>query len=140
MNDKLKCLLCGKLYDHLGSHIWHGHHITAREYKEEFELPYNMSLISHSVYLKKSEAFEKHREKYVKNLLKNGKKYQFKKGCSGVRRISQHERNTILERIEKVNKSKRKLILCPVCRMKFYHLESHLFNKHKMLSVKNYKL
>ena len=136
MTDKLKCLICGKYYDHLGSHIWHGHHITAREYKEEFELPYKMALISDTIYQKKRDAFEEHREKYLKNLRKSGKKYQFKKGHSGLRRISEHERKILLERILNVNKRKKKLEQCPVCRMKFNHLESHLFNKHRLLSVK----
>ena len=137
MTDKLKCLICGKRYDHLGSHIWHGHKITAREYKEEFGLPYNIALISDTIEQKKSAAFEKHREKYVKNLLKNGKKYQFKKGRLGIRRISQHERDVIMKRIRNVNKNKKELVSCPVCKMKFNHVESHLFNKHQMLLIKN---
>jgi|SRR3989304_3529417 len=134
MSDKLKCLICHKWYHHLGSHIWHGHHITAREYKQEFELPFKMALISDTIYQKKREAFEKHRAKYIKNLMKSGKKYQFKKGHLGVRRISQHERKVILKRIQEVNK-KMKIELCPVCKMKFGHLQSHLYNKHKMIQV-----
>jgi hypothetical protein len=133
---KLKCLICGKWYHHLGSHIWHGHKILARDYKEEFELPYKMALISEQVYQKKRERFEENREKYLKNLTKYGKKYQFNKGHSGVRRISQHERKVILKRILKVNKSKGRLEQCPVCKMKFNHLESHLFNKHGLLKIK----
>ena len=137
MIDKLKCLICGKRYDHLGSHIWHGHKITAREYKGEFELPFKMALISDTLRDKKRIAFQKHREKCLKNLLKGGKKYRFKKGHSGVRRISEHERKVLLARILDINKRKEKLELCPVCRMKYNHLESHLFKKHKMLLIKN---
>lgn len=133
---KLKCLICGRSYHHLGSHIWHGHQITAREYKEEFELPYKMALISEEVYEKKRERFEEDREKYLRNLAKHGKKFQFKKGHSGLRRISQHERQIILERILKVNKTKGRLEQCPVCRMRYRHLESHLYNKHGMLKLK----
>ena len=127
--------MCGKRYHHLGSHIWHGHHVIAREYKEEFELPFKMALISNTIYEKKRDAFEKDRERYLKNLIKYGKKYRFNKGHSGLRRISQHERKILMERILKVNKSKTKLELCPVCKMKFYHLQSHLFNKHRMIQV-----
>lgn len=127
--------MCGKQYHHLGSHIWHAHKILAREYKEEFELPFKMSLISNQVYEKKREAFEDKREMYLANLAKGGKKHQFKKGHSGVRRISQYERKALMERILKVNKSKEKLAQCPMCRMKFNHIESHLFNKHKLLKV-----
>lgn len=136
MKNKLKCLLCGKEYHHLGSHIWHGHHITAREYKEEFELPFKMALISDTIYEKKRKAFEDKREFYLSNILKGGKKHQFKKGHSGKRRISQHERKVIMDRILNVNKSKKKLTQCLVCRMKFNHIESHLFNKHKLLKIK----
>jgi len=136
MTDKLKCLICKKRYHHLGSHIWHGHHILAREYKEEFELPFKIALISDTIYEKKRLAFEEHRERYLKNLTVSGKKYQFKKGHSGVRRISQHEREIIVERILKVNKSKSRLEQCAVCRMKFNHLESHLYNAHKLISIK----
>jgi len=91
---KLKCLICGKRFNHLGSHIWHRHKITAREYKEEFGLPYKMALISTEVKLKKQDAFEKDREKYLVNII-NNKKWQFKKGKSGIRRISQRERMEI---------------------------------------------
>src|SRR3990167_5482186 len=135
-NDKLKCLICGKSYHHLGSHIWHKHKILAREYKEEFELPFKMALISDTVYEKKRMAFEERREHYLRNLTKAGTKYQFKKGHSGIRRVSEHERKIIVERILKVNKRKKKLAQCPVCRMKFNHIESHLFNKHQMIKIK----
>ena len=132
---KLKCLMCKRFYDHLGSHIFHFHGITAREYKTEYELPFKMALISNEVYLKKKEAFEKDSEKYLKNLKKHGKKYQFKKGCTGQRRISQHERDVNLKRILEVNK-KRKPEKCPVCKMIFDNVDSHLANKHKLLKIK----
>jgi len=95
-----------------------------------------MALISEDIYKKKSDAFNEHREKYVKNLLKSGKKHQFKKGKTGTRRISQHEREVAVERIENVNKKRKgKLEACPVCKMKFNHLESHLYNAHKLIKV-----
>ncbi len=131
---KLKCLICGKNYSHLGSHIAHGHKITAREYKEEFELPYNTSLISSEVKLKKQEAFELHREKYLKNLTKCGKKYRFKKGRTGQRRISQGERETFIKRINNVNKN-RKSEKCPVCNVIYKNVYSHLYTKHKLLKI-----
>lgn len=132
-DSRIKCLICGKYWNHLGSHLWHKHQVLARDYKEEFGLPFKMSLISQEVYEKKSEAFNKHRKKYLNNLLKSGKKYRFKKGQSGVRRISEYEKKKVLARILDVNKRKEKLESCPVCRMKFNHVESHLFNKHKLL-------
>lgn len=133
---KITCLLCGRKWHHLGSHLWHGHHVLSRDYKEEFELPYNMALISEEVYEKKLEAFERDKEKYLRNLKKAGRKYQYKKGHSGLRRISQHERQVMLKRILDVNKKiKGKLEPCPVCHMKFNHLPSHLANKHHLLQI-----
>lgn len=132
---KLKCKICGKEYFHLGSHIWHAHKIRAREYKEEFGLPYNMALITSEIKIKKQEAFEEHRDKYMQNLLKAGKKYYFVKGRTGQRRISENERKTILTRINEVN-ANRKPEPCPVCKMIFDNVASHLANKHKLLIIK----
>lgn len=134
--DKLKCRLCGKTFQHLGSHLWHKHQVLAKEYKEEFGLPYREALISTSVYEKKRDRFEEDREKYIKNLLKNGKKFQFKKGNNGVRRVSEKERQTVTARIKLINDNNQTMKSCPVCKMKYLHLESHLFNKHKLIQVK----
>ena len=136
---ELTCKLCGKNCKHLGSHIYHKHGITAREYKTEFELPYAMSLISVGVYDKKVARFEEGREKYLKNLTRE---HSFEKGRDGNRRISDYEKQNVKKRIEDVN-SKRASIgyqPCPVCHMKFKHLESHLFNAHGFIKVANTKL
>ena len=131
--DKLKCKLCGKTYQHLGSHLWHKHKITAREYKHEFGLPYNMALISKQIYEKKVAAFDENRDKYLKNILKdNG--HRFEKGKTGSRRISKLERERFIARIKKVNKDK-KPEKCPVCNMIFNNLDSHLYNKHRLIRV-----
>lgn len=132
---KLKCKMCGKSFSHLGSHIWHAHKIRAREYKTEFGLPYNTALISSEIKRKKQDAFELDRPKYIKNLLKAGNKYRWKKGHSGIRRISQQERITILARINKVNKTRKKEP-CPVCKMIYKNVDSHLANNHKLLRIK----
>lgn len=133
--NKLKCLICGGEYRHLGSHLWHKHKVLAREYKEEYGLPYKMSLISEDIKEKKRIAFEADRDTYINNLKKGGEKYKFKKGHSGLRRISEHERKVVLKRIQDVNND-MKPEECPVCHMVFDHLPSHLANKHKLISVK----
>jgi len=136
--NRTVCKICGKKCKHLGAHLWHAHGVLAREYKEEFGLPFKMSLISKEVMAKKSEAFEKDREKYIKNLAKAGAKYQFKKGQSGYRRVSEYEMKKVIARINDVNaKKKSTLTPCPVCNMQFNHMESHLFNKHGLIQVKN---
>ena len=133
---KLKCLICGKICDHLGSHCFHKHKMTAREYKTEFELPWKMSLISESVYQKKRDYFDEHRQKFLRILLKSGKKHRFKKGHHGLQRTSEYEREEIIKRIKKVNSDRIKYKSCPVCKIKFQHLESHLFNKHNLIYAK----
>lgn len=133
---KLKCLICGKEYHHLGSHLWHGHGVLAREYKEQYGLPYKMALISEQVWQKKHDKFELRRPEYLRNLLKSGTEHRFKKGQTGTRRISEQERQTNIERIKKVNTERKgTLAPCPVCKMQFEHLASHLYNAHKMLQV-----
>ena len=131
--NKLKCLICGKTFDHLGSHLWHGHHILARDYKKEFGLPYKMSLISDEIKEKKRKATLLYEPTFKKNF-KGSKKFQFKKGKTGQRRISQHERRVILARINEVNKN-RKPEQCPVCNIIFDNVASHLATKHKLLKI-----
>ena len=128
--NKLKCMICGKTFSHLGSHIWHKHKITAREYKQEFELPYNMSLISDEVLEKKRAGFERNKDFFLNNLKKSGKKYQFKKGHTGQRRISEHEKVILLERIKQVNKN-RKSEKCLICNMIYKNINSHYYTKHR---------
>lgn len=133
--DRTLCRLCGKKCEHLGSHISKAHKTTAKEYKEEFGLPYNMSLISLKVLKKKQEKFEEDREKYLKNLSLHGSKFHFKKGKTGKRRISERERREFIARIAKVNKE-REPEVCPCCNMEFKNLDSHLYNKHNLLRIK----
>jgi len=132
--DRIKCKICGKSFHHLGSHLWHKHKIRAKEYKARFGLPYNFALISPKVYRKKVRAFNEHREKYLKNL-ENSKNFRFQKGKVPKNRYrSAKEVEHYLSTCKKMNK--RKLEQCPVCGMKFYHLDSHLYNKHKLIRIK----
>lgn len=131
--NMLTCKICHKQFKHLGSHIWHKHKILAREYKERFGLPYNMGLITEEIREKKRRTATW--QKTWKKNFKNSKKYQFRKGHSGHRRISRYERKQIIKRIKSVNSENAKFFQCPVCKMKFHHLESHLYNKHKLLKV-----
>ncbi len=134
MNDLLTCLLCGGQYSHLGSHIWHRHKIKAREYKVEFGLDYKTALISETVKKKKQIAFNEDREKYIANLTKAGKKYQFKKGEGGHRTYFSDESKDRYRQ----QSSNIKIQLkgrCPVCNMGFDNVNSHLFMKHKLKKV-----
>ena len=128
--------MCGRCYKHLGSHIYHCHGITANEYKERFGLPHNMALITEEIYKKKSDHYAQHREKYLKNFLKASKKYRFKKGKKQIRGyISAQAKRQALENLAKINKS-RKREQCPICKQIFDNLDSHLYNKHKLIRVR----
>ena len=132
---KLTCKLCHQDYKHLGSHLWHRHGMLARAYKERFELPYQEALISEDIYHKEKKAFEKHRSANLKNIYEGGKKNRFRKGHSGLRRISVSERKRIIKRIVGENKKRGKFAGCPVCKIKYLHVESHLYNKHRLIKV-----
>ena len=129
---KLKCNLCGKQFNHLGSHIWHAHKVLARDYKAEFGLPYNMALTTPEI-REKQQASSLEYKTYERNF-KGSKKFYFKKGKDGHRRISEHERKILIERIKNVNKNMH-AEKCPVCKMEFKNLASHLFMKHNLLRI-----
>ena len=38
MSNKVKCLICGKEFDHLGNHVYFSHGIKLSEYRERFNL------------------------------------------------------------------------------------------------------
>ena len=130
----LKCKICGKYFKHLGSHVWHKHRMLARDYKRRFGLNYNHPLITSKIQEKMRDAFWNN-PKGLKNL-KKGRKYRFKKGVHKVQGyISAEKKRQIYLNLLKINKRKR-WERCPICGIKYKHLASHLYNKHKLLKVK----
>lgn len=136
-DENIICKICGKEYQHLGSHIFHTHKMLAREYKAQFGLDYNYPLISAEVKEKKQLRFEENRKKYLLNLFKAGNKYRFKKGVSTHPRISRQTRERLLEQAKGIQSSVEGL--CPICKVRYKHLQSHLFNKHGLLSINKQK-
>lgn len=135
----LECKICHNEYKHLGSHIFHKHKIKANKYKEIFELPHNLALITLEIKEKKQKHFNQYREKYLKNILKYGKDYHYKKGRTQIKGyISADSKRKVLERIIKINKERKKE-KCIICNMVFNNLDSHLYNKHKMIKVKKFE-
>ncbi len=75
--DKKRCKICGRWYVQVGSHIVQVHHITARKYRELYDLP-----------VKKGITPDWYKELKAKYAIENGtwknlqigKKYQYKKG------------------------------------------------------------
>jgi len=130
----MKCLLCGKHYKHLGSHLWHAHKVKAREYKMEYGLDLKFALIDDEIKLKKQEAFKEKRELYLKNLRVGGKKYQFKKGHAPKRTyFSEQSMDRAYKNLKKINQ--RTPRNCPICNQRSRHLPSHLYNAHGLLVV-----
>ena len=130
----LKCLICRMGYNHLGSHIAHGHKITAKEYKKMFGLSYNTALISPEIKLKKQIAFEKDREKYLNNF-STSKEYRFTKGSINRFYFSKESEEKAKKELQKINSTLIPL-LCPYCEIKFKNLNTHLMNIHKVKMVK----
>lgn len=131
----MKCEICKKEYRHLGSHIYHAHKILTREYKIQFGLPIKESLISDEIREKLRDANAENYDLVVKkNLLANGSKNWFKPGDRIGNRnyISTKTMRKHVETIEKYNKT-RKMEQCVVCKLRFNHLASHLFNAHKLI-------
>lgn len=55
MSEKIKCLICGKIFDFLAPHLNRTHKISASEYKEEFDLPAGLPLASGEYRLKHAD-------------------------------------------------------------------------------------
>lgn len=130
---KLKCKICNKIFKHLGSHVWHKHKVLSRDYKMEFGLDIKTALVTEDIKEKQKEHSRKWKT-YVGNF-KGSKKYQFKPGARYKSQyISPQQRKRILINLVKMNKKKKEH--CPVCNIIFDAVDSHLFNKHKLLRVK----
>jgi predicted transcriptional regulator len=79
-NNKVKCLICGKYYVQVGSHIVQSHGITAREYREQFKLEVKKGIVPKWYREMKGEQCIENGT--VENL-KKGKKFRFVKGQKG---------------------------------------------------------
>lgn len=83
------CHICGKAYSKLGNHIAFAHHITTREYKEQFGLCYNTKLTSKPYQtLMRNYNTEQNMPIILPQL---GQKTQFKPNKTGSRRSSLQE-------------------------------------------------
>ena len=79
--DKIKCLICGRWYKQVCTHVVQVHKITAREYRKQFGLDVKRGLLPDYLrQLYRKQVFENG----TLNNLKAGKKNWFKKGQKGV--------------------------------------------------------
>ena len=75
--DKVQCLICGKWYVQVCSHIYQVHGMTGREYREKFGLDVKKGVVPK--WFRKKKGNTAIANDTYKNL-EAGKKYRFKKG------------------------------------------------------------
>ena len=104
-DKKVQCLICKRWYVQVCSHVLQAHGVTAREYKENFELEVKRGIVPKWYReMKGEQAIEN--ETY-KNL-EAGSKYRFKKGQKGV---GVYKRSPItIERVRNLGKKYGKKI------------------------------
>jgi hypothetical protein len=59
-SDRVQCLICGKVYKSLGSHINRIHGLDETLYKQRFGIPYTVGLVSEPTATRHKEAYGKH--------------------------------------------------------------------------------
>lgn len=85
---KVQCLICGKWYRQVGTHIVQVHKITAREYREQYGFDVKRGQLPEDY--RKLKSITAVENGTAKNL-KAGKKFWFKKGQAGVGRYERSE-------------------------------------------------
>ena len=58
LEDKIQCSECGEWFRFLGGHTPSAHKITAREYKDKYELPQNIPLCTPKISFQRSQEAE----------------------------------------------------------------------------------
>jgi len=96
--NKCQCLICGKWYVQVGSHVRQVHGMTAREYRELFELEVKRGVVLE--WYRKMKGDQALDNETYKNL-EAGAKFRFKKGQEGV---GKYERSPItLDRLHNLH-------------------------------------
>jgi len=75
---KIKCLICGCWYWQVGSHIFQRHNMTAKEYRELYNLPLRRGIQPDWLRKIRRENALKHKT-YKNNLIKKGQVTRYKK-------------------------------------------------------------
>ena len=94
--ERVQCLICGKWFVQLGSHVVQIHGILAREYREEFKLEVKRGTVPD--WFRKLKGDQALENGTYKNIVKTGKKFWFKKGD---KTLGRYQRSPItLERLK----------------------------------------
>lgn len=92
-NDNVVCHICGQAHSKLGSHIAHKHHMSTKEYKDQFDIPQNCSLASRQHQAKMREYNIQYREHVVyDNLINKGRITRFQSGQTPIRRYQRKKK------------------------------------------------
>lgn len=105
--NKCQCLICGRWYIQVATHIYQVHGMTGREYREHFGLEVKKGTVPE--WYRKKKGDQALENKTYKNLEK-GSKFRFKKGQDGVGAYKRSEitLNRLREQIKKTHKNKAK--------------------------------
>ncbi len=99
--DAVQCLICGKKFIQVGSHIVQAHQMTAREYRQEYGLDVKKGLIKGEYRERKSQsAYDNGMDK---KLTEWGAKTRFKEG----QKIYYQRSEQTLERLKLLGKVKK---------------------------------
>lgn len=102
-DNKCRCLICGKYYIQVCSHVYSRHGMTGREYREYFSLEVSRGIVP-DWYRKLKGDIAIDNETFT-NLVA-GAKFRFKKGQAGV---GVYERSPItIERLKNLHKLKKR--------------------------------
>jgi len=77
---KIQCLICGRWYHQVCSHVWQVHNLNHRQYKEMIGKDIGIGLVTKKLFAVKRKQNLDNKDKVWKNLLESGKKFRYKKG------------------------------------------------------------
>lgn len=99
---KVQCLICNKWYVQVGSHIVQVHGLTAREYREAYDLEVKRGIVP--PWFREMKGEQALQNGTVANL-KKGKKFWFKKGDKNLGRY--HRSPVTMEKLKVLYKYKK---------------------------------
>jgi len=101
--ELVQCLICGRWYIQLGNHVFQVHKMSAREYREEFNLEVKRGTTP--AWFRKLKGDIALENETYKNL-KAGKKFRFKKGDLG---LGKYKRSPVtMERLKTLHTFNKK--------------------------------